>query len=166
MYHLVQLKLPHKVRVFRRNQSEKIKQIDKICCCVLLTSILFKKIVFLSVWTMLTIEYFGSNYHEKDSIKRKSFTFKKYFSWLTEWICQKNTTLLLFYNWLNNNNYNNNNNNDSNHNYIKILEFDWSLATLIWALIVQLYASCLCNWTVRVIKRALIALEWVISFSI
>ena len=53
-----------------------------------------------------------------------------------------------------------------NHNYIKILESDWSLAVLIWALIVQLYASCLSNCTVRVIKRALVALEWIIFFSI
>ena len=28
--------------------------------------------------------------------------------------------------------------------------------------IVQLYASCLSNWTVRVIKLALVALEWVL----
>ena len=49
-----------------------------------------------------------------------------------------------------------------NHNYIKILESDWSSAALIWAVIVQLYASCLSNWTVRVIKPALVALEWVL----
>ena len=47
-----------------------------------------------------------------------------------------------------------------NHNYIKILESDWSSAGLISAVIVQLYASCLNNWTVRVIKLALVALEW------
>ena len=27
--------------MIRRNRSEKIKQVDKICCCVLLTSIFF-----------------------------------------------------------------------------------------------------------------------------
>ena len=35
-----------------------------------------------------------------------------------------------------------------NHNYIKILESDWSSAALIWAVIVQLHASCACNCTV------------------
>ena len=35
-----------------------------------------------------------------------------------------------------------------NHNYIKILEFDWSSAGLISAVIVQLHTSCACNWTV------------------
>ena len=40
-------------------------------------------------------------------------------------------------------------------NYIKILESDWSSAV-----IVQLHTSCLSNWTVRVIKLALVALEW------
>ena len=34
------------------------------------------------------------------------------------------------------------------HNYIKILESDWSSAALIWALIGQLHMSCTCNWTV------------------
>ena len=29
--------------MIRRNRSEKIKQVDKICCCVLLTSIFLKK---------------------------------------------------------------------------------------------------------------------------
>ena len=59
----------------------------------------------------------------------------------------------------------------TNHNYIKILESDWSSAGLISAInvqlhsrgalvIVQLYASCLSNWTVHVIKLALVALEW------
>ena len=51
---------------------------------------------------------------------------------------------------------------NSNHNYIKILESDWWSAGLIWAVIVQLPASCLCNWTVRAIKLALVALEWVL----
>ena len=45
-------------------------------------------------------------------------------------------------------------------------ESDWSSAALIWALIGQLYTSCLSNWTVHVIKHALVALEWVIFFSI
>ena len=36
----------------------------------------------------------------------------------------------------------------SNHNYIKILESDWSSAGLISAVIVQLHTSCACNWTV------------------
>ena len=49
-----------------------------------------------------------------------------------------------------------------NRNYIKILESDWSSAGLIWAVIAQLYASCLSNWTVHVIKLALVALEWVV----
>jgi len=53
-------------------------------------------------------------------------------------------------------------NNRSNHNYIKILKSDWSSAALIWAVIVQLYASCLSNWTVRVMKLTLVALEWVL----
>ena len=35
-----------------------------------------------------------------------------------------------------------------NHNYIKILESDWSSADLISAVIVQLHTSCACNWTV------------------
>ena len=35
-----------------------------------------------------------------------------------------------------------------NHNYIKILESDWSSAGLISAVIVQLHTSCACNWTV------------------
>ena len=52
-----------------------------------------------------------------------------------------------------------------NRNYIKILESDWSSATLIEALI-ELHASCLSNWTLRVIKYALVALDWVIFFSI
>ena len=47
-----------------------------------------------------------------------------------------------------------------NHNYIKILESDWSSTALISALIVQLHASCACNWTVRVIKLTPVALEW------
>ena len=34
------------------------------------------------------------------------------------------------------------------HNYIKILETDWSSAGLISALIVQLHTSCACNCTV------------------
>ena len=37
---------------------------------------------------------------------------------------------------------------NNNHNYIKILESDWSSAGLISAVIVQLHASCACNWTV------------------
>ena len=41
-----------------------------------------------------------------------------------------------------------NNNNTYNHNYIKILESDWSSAGLISAVIVQLHTSCACNWTV------------------
>ena len=52
-----------------------------------------------------------------------------------------------------------NNNYNHNHNYIKILESDWSSADLISAVIGQLYASCLSNWTERVIKLALVALE-------
>ena len=39
-------------------------------------------------------------------------------------------------------------NNNINHNYIKILKSDWSLAGLISAIIVQLHASCACKWTV------------------
>ena len=35
-----------------------------------------------------------------------------------------------------------------NHNYIKILESDWSSAGLISAVIVQLHTSWACNWTV------------------
>ena len=35
-----------------------------------------------------------------------------------------------------------------NHNYIKILESDWSSAGLISAVIVQLHTSCACNCTV------------------
>jgi len=35
-------KLPDEVCVIRRNQSKKIKQVDKICCCVLLTSTYLK----------------------------------------------------------------------------------------------------------------------------
>ena len=35
-----------------------------------------------------------------------------------------------------------------NHNYIKILESDWSSAGLISAVIGQLHTSCACNWTV------------------
>ena len=38
--------------------------------------------------------------------------------------------------------------NVANHNYIKILESDWSSAGLISAVIVQLHTSCACNWTV------------------
>ena len=36
----------------------------------------------------------------------------------------------------------------SNHNYIKILESDWSSTARISALIVQLHTSCACNCTV------------------
>ena len=53
----------------------------------------------------------------------------------------------------------------TNHNYIKILESDWSPTALISVVIGQLYASCLSNWTVRVIKLALVALEWFFSAS-
>ena len=35
-----------------------------------------------------------------------------------------------------------------NHHYIKILEYDWSSAALIGAVIVQLHTSCTCNCTV------------------
>ena len=45
-----------------------------------------------------------------------------------------------------------------NHNYNKIVKSDWLSTTLISALIGQLigqYASCLSNWTVRAITRAL-----------
>ena len=35
-----------------------------------------------------------------------------------------------------------------NHNYIKILESDWSTTGLISAVIVQLHTSCACNCTV------------------
>ena len=38
--------------------------------------------------------------------------------------------------------------NPPNHNYIKILESDWSSAGLISAVIGQLHTSCACNWTV------------------
>ena len=38
--------------------------------------------------------------------------------------------------------------NNSNHNYIKILESDWSSVGLISAVIVQLHTSCACYWTV------------------
>ena len=41
-----------------------------------------------------------------------------------------------------------------NHNYNKIVKSDWLSTALISALIGQ-YASCLSNWTVRAIKRAL-----------
>ena len=37
---------------------------------------------------------------------------------------------------------------EDNHNYIKILESDWSSAGLISAVIGQLHTSCACNWTV------------------
>ena len=54
-------------------------------------------------------------------------------------------------------------NNSSNHDYIKILESDWSSAGLISAVIVQLHTSCACNCTVvRVIELALVALEWLL----
>ena len=43
---------------------------------------------------------------------------------------------------------NKNDDNNDNHNYIKILESDWSSAGLISAVIVQLYTSCACNCTV------------------
>ena len=45
----------------------------------------------------------------------------------------------------------------------EILESDWSSASCIHHVLVigQLYASCLSNWTVRVIKHVLVALEWV-----
>ena len=49
--------------------------------------------------------------------------------------------------------------NSYNHKYIKILESDWSSAALIWALIGQLHTLCLCNWTVRFIKRVLVHLN-------
>ena len=45
-----------------------------------------------------------------------------------------------------------------NHNYNKIVKSDWLSTALISALIGQLigqYASCLSNWTVRAITRAL-----------
>ena len=42
----------------------------------------------------------------------------------------------------------NDNNNEFNHNYIKILESDWSSTALISAVIVQLHTSCACNCTV------------------
>ena len=45
-------------------------------------------------------------------------------------------------------------NNIYNHNYNKILKSDWLSTALISALIGQ-YASCLSNWTVRAITRAL-----------
>ena len=35
-----------------------------------------------------------------------------------------------------------------NHDYIKILESDWSSAGLISAVIGQVHTSCACNWTV------------------
>ena len=35
-----------------------------------------------------------------------------------------------------------------NHDYIKILESDWSSAGLISAVIGQLHTLCACNWTV------------------
>ena len=38
--------------------------------------------------------------------------------------------------------------NSFNHNYIKILESDWSSAGLISAVIGQSHTSCACNWTV------------------
>ena len=59
-----------------------------------------------------------------------------------------------------------------NGNYNKILESDRSSAALITALIGQLHTSCtLCTpclsyWTVCVIKRMLVAPEWVICYSI
>ena len=37
-------KLPDEVCAIRRNRLEKIKQVDKICCCVLLTGTYLKKI--------------------------------------------------------------------------------------------------------------------------
>ena len=44
--------------------------------------------------------------------------------------------------------------NHHHHNYNKILKSDWLSTPLISALIGQ-YASCLSNWTVRAITRAL-----------
>ena len=41
-----------------------------------------------------------------------------------------------------------NDNNNNNHNYIKILESDWSSAGLISDVIVQLHTSSACNCTV------------------
>ena len=40
------------------------------------------------------------------------------------------------------------NDNNINHNYIKILESDWSTTALISAVIGQLHTSRACNWTV------------------
>ena len=48
-----------------------------------------------------------------------------------------------------------------NHNYNKILKSDWFSTALISALIGQ-YASCLSNWTVRAITRAL---KWLFFFT-
>ena len=85
-----------------------------------------------------------------------------------------NTTTECFTDILFPENYNTTFNLRYNHNYIKILESDCSSTALISALIVQLhtsctcnnfvklYASCLSNWTVLLIKLALVALEWVL----
>ena len=42
-------KLPDEVCVIRRKRSLKIRQVDKICCCVLLTSTYFFKKMHLGV---------------------------------------------------------------------------------------------------------------------
>ena len=55
----------------------------------------------------------------------------------------------------------NDNDNNCNHNYNKILKSDWFSTALISALIGQ-YASCLSNWTVRAITRAL---KWLFFHS-
>ena len=47
--------------------------------------------IFLPVWPVLAIKYFGSNNHERNSIKGYSLPFKKYFSWLSKWIYQNIT---------------------------------------------------------------------------
>ena len=57
------------------------------------------------------------------------------------------------------------NNYSPNHNYNKIVKSDWLSTVLISALIGQLigqYASCLSNWTVRAITRAL---KWLFVFT-
>ena len=56
--------------------------------------LLFRRLVlfiFLPVWPVLAIKYFGSNNHERDSIKGYPLPFKKYFSWLSKWIYQNVT---------------------------------------------------------------------------
>ena len=68
------IKLPDKVWVFRRNRSEKVEKLYKICCCVLFANILFEK---KYLWTFTLFAVFFRHFLFLVKLKNASSKFSE-----------------------------------------------------------------------------------------